>query len=169
MRMEKTRSAFLTFGMVDKALSHGMQAAHRCWNKQGKSPVSEPPERNVVVTTFWCRTARPVSDFWPMEGQDTPSVLLWTTKLVVICYSGGKIIHSVWIRTPGRLIKIQILSGESGWLSQLSIWPLILAQVMISGLWNQTMCRALCSAQSLLGILTLPLPLFPHPTPQTNK
>ena len=62
--------------------------------------------------------------------------LLFTTKLIITSH-----IQHRW---------------ASGELSRLSIWLLISAQVVISGSWNQTPHRALCSAWSLL----IPLPLL---------
>ena len=56
--------------------------------------------------------------------------------------------------------------GVPGWLSQLSIWLLILAQVMISESWDWALSQTLCSAWSLLEILSpslfpsMPLSLF---------
>lgn len=43
-----------------------------------------------------------------------------------------------------------------------SFWFLVLAQVLTSGSWDPTLCWALRSAQSLLGILSLPLPSPAH-------
>ena len=48
--------------------------------------------------------------------------------------------------------------GAPGWLSQLSIWLLILTQVIISGLWDQPPCWAPTWVGSLLEILSHPLP-----------
>ena len=51
--------------------------------------------------------------------------------------------------------------GAPGWLSQLSIALLFLAQVMISGSWDGAPCWALCWAWSLFRILSLPPTLLP--------
>ena len=53
-----------------------------------------------------------------------------------------------------------------GWLSWLSVWLLVLAQVMILGLWDGAPCRAPLSEGSLLEILSLHLSL---PPPQISK
>ena len=50
--------------------------------------------------------------------------------------------------------------GTPGWLSQLSVRPLISAQVMISGLLDGAPCRTPHSVQSVLGILSLLLSLY---------
>ena len=47
--------------------------------------------------------------------------------------------------------------GAPGWLSRLSIWLLILSQVMNSRLWDWTPHLALCCVWSLLKILSLSL------------
>ena len=49
--------------------------------------------------------------------------------------------------------------GVFGWLSQLNIQLLILAQVMGSGLWDQAQLQAPHSEKSLFEILSLSLPL----------
>ena len=41
------------------------------------------------------------------------------------------------------------------------------AQVMISGSWDQALCRALCFAGSLLLLLPLSLPYLPPPCMQS--
>ena len=51
--------------------------------------------------------------------------------------------------------------GAPGWLSWLSVWLLISAQVMISGSWDRAPHRALPWAWTLLGILSLPPSPFP--------
>ena len=56
-----------------------------------------------------------------------------------------------------------------GWFNRLSIWLLISAQVMISESQDQAQCQAMCSAQSLLEILSpsrsVPPPLLTHNLP----
>lgn len=52
-----------------------------------------------------------------------------------------------------RLLEIAP-AGAHGWLSQLIVQLLILAQVVSAGLWDQTQHQPLCSAPSLL------IPLF---------
>ena len=49
------------------------------------------------------------------------------------------------------------ISEAPGWLCQLSVQLLTLAQVMISGPWDRALSWAPCSARSLLEILCLPL------------
>jgi len=49
--------------------------------------------------------------------------------------------------------------GAPEWLSQLSVWLSVLAQVVVSGSWDGAPRRALCSAQGLLVPLPLLLPL----------
>ena len=60
--------------------------------------------------------------------------------------------------------QIEYSTGEPGWLSWLSIWLLISAQVMISGFWDQALC---CTQQgvSLKIRYSLPLSLSFSPTP----
>ena len=56
-----------------------------------------------------------------------------------------------------------ITPWAAGQLSQLSIQLLILAQAVISGLWDRTHPRwALCSVGSLLGILSSSTPPLVH-------
>ena len=55
-----------------------------------------------------------------------------------------------------------------GWLSWLSIWLLVLAQVIISGFWDQALHWALHWVCGLLKILFLPL-FLPLPCPSLNK
>jgi len=59
--------------------------------------------------------------------------------------------------------------GVPGWLSQSNVQLLILAQAMISGLWNRAPRQAPCWAWSPLEILSLPLPLLPPNLSQKNK
>ena len=49
--------------------------------------------------------------------------------------------------------------GASGWLSWLGIGLLVLALVVISWLWDQTLSPTLCSVRNLLEIFSLSLPL----------
>ena len=51
--------------------------------------------------------------------------------------------------------KIGVKYRARGWLSWFSIQLLILAQVVISGLWDGALCQVLCSAGSRLDILSL--------------
>ena len=59
-------------------------------------------------------------------------------------------------------------TGVPGWLSQLSIRLLISAQVMIPGLWDQSLCWALCCVWSLLRIFPMPLSLPLRPSPSAT-
>ena len=72
-------------------------------------------------------------------------------------------------RPPFKTCKIEV----PGWCRWLSIGLLVLAQVMISGSWDQVPCQALCSAWSLFEILSLPhplpLPLMLSPFLSLNK
>ena len=57
----------------------------------------------------------------------------------------------------------KIKTGVPGCLSQLSLHLLISAQVMISGMWDWAPCQALCWVQSLLKVVSLPLPIHTPP------
>ena len=56
----------------------------------------------------------------------------------------------------------QKIPGAPGWCSQLGVWLLVSAQMVISGLWGQAPCRALHSLRNLLKSLLLSLPLHPY-------
>ena len=71
--------------------------------------------------------------------------------------------NDCWIALSAHLksgSKTQYETAVPGWLSQLSIQLLVLAQVMFSGLWDWAPCRAPCWTWKLLGIFSLP---FPYP------
>ena len=51
--------------------------------------------------------------------------------------------------------------GVPEWLTQLSNWLLVSAQVMISGLWDPALCQALRLVQSWLEIISSFLSLLP--------
>ena len=58
----------------------------------------------------------------------------------------------------GKLGLIAVHDGAPGWLSQLSVGLLVLAQVMISWFVGlRPASSSVLTAQSLLGILSLPL------------
>ena len=59
--------------------------------------------------------------------------------------------------------KIKACPGAPGGLSWLSLWLVLSAQVMTSGLWDWALHWDLCSAESLLGILSLSFSLCPCP------
>lgn len=60
-----------------------------------------------------------------------------------------------------RLMLLVLVSkfttGAPVWCSPLRVPLLVLAQVLISAWWDWVSCQALCSARSLLGILSLSL------------
>ena len=57
----------------------------------------------------------------------------------------------------------QIL-GAPGWLSWLSVQPLISAQVMVPGLWDASLCQAPCWAPGMEATWdSLSLSLYPSP------
>ena len=78
------------------------------------------------------------------------------------CHTGGSH-HSRGIQS---LENLQFWEA-SGWLSLLSIWLLISAQVMISGYWGWALCWAPQYAWSLLKIHSLSL--CPHFSPKKTK
>ena len=74
---------------------------------------------------------------------------------------GGTLAHDPEIKTWAE-VKSQVgcLIGAPGWLRQLSIWPLILAQVMISQFVSSSpMSVSGLTVRNLLGIPSLPLSL----------
>ena len=69
-------------------------------------------------------------------------------------------------RNPPYLSSLLLLKEgpkeAPGWYGWLSVWLLISAQFIISGLWDQTLQHAPLSAWSLLKILPPSLPLLPR-------
>ena len=66
-----------------------------------------------------------------MEMQD-PTFMFYFSSLCVFKY------FTMWLKPYINLVfKKMYNSGVPGWLSRLSIWLLISAQVMISGSWDQ--------------------------------
>ena len=62
-----------------------------------------------------------------------------------------------------RTLSWKIKYDRGPWVVQsLNIWLLILAEVMISGLWDWVLCQGPCWVWSLLKILSLILPLPLH-------
>ena len=75
-------------------------------------------------------------------------------KLLANHLSDKRHIKNIW----------RILLGVPGWRSWLSIWLLISAQVVISRLTRSSSALgSVLTAQNLLGIISLSLPLYPHP------
>ena len=72
-------------------------------------------------------------------------------------------IHILVISTPSLVEKSKNGPRVPEWLSQWSVQLLVSARSGPQGSWDRAPCQALCSASSLLGILSLPLPL-PLPT-----
>ena len=90
-------------------------------------------------------------------------LVLWNSDKYITTYSFSfDTVFKFWkltIRQKGR-------RGGSGWLlSWLTIWFLILAQVMIPGLWDRALRQAPHWMWRLLKIFSSPLPLYPTCVP----
>ena len=77
------------------------------------------------------------------------SFYIWFLHICLTCSS----CNFVGVSGAGEFKSMCIL-GAPEWFSQLGIWLLILAQVMISWLWDRVPSWAVCWAWSLLGILS---------------
>ena len=69
--------------------------------------------------------------------------------------------HLFIVRKISQLHRTKVVSGAPGWLSRLSVWLVISAQVMVSGLWDQPLSQALHWEWNLLKILSVSLCPFP--------
>ena len=102
---------------------------------------------------------------------DEGSILSCTNHLLIKYFNSIKfsnlnieyILLWLWVKSNGKYRAKGF--GAPGWLSHLSTWFLISAQVMISGLWDQAPLWALCwDGVCLSFILNLSLyhPYLPH-------
>ena len=84
-----------------------------------------------------------------------PGAGLDSQDLETMTWAEGRGLTHWAIQAPQCAHILKVTVGPPGWLSELSLWLLILAQVMISGSWDPALHRALCSAGSLLPPLSL--------------
>ena len=84
----------------------------------------------------------------------------WFCLFCILCKWNHIVILSLLLEV---YIYIKYSIGAPGYLSWLSIWLFILAQIRLSGFWHRTLRCALCSVWSLLEMLSFSLLLCPSP------